>query len=150
MWQERPSAPRERLKHRLIWGQAANLLPLIVPRNKSIFQKYFSIRSLGPKAEFLELHTQHLILWEIKLKCVEWGYNHENMQKSICHLKSANYFVKWGWWVYELRWDEWKSKMWMFVNVIRSGFCSSINQIKNFQSVKICSVSKETRRLVSG
>ena len=31
----------------------------------------------------------------VKLKCVEWGYNHEYMQKSISHLKSAKYFVKW-------------------------------------------------------
>ena len=31
-------APRERLKHRLIWGQTANLLPLIVTRPKHICQ----------------------------------------------------------------------------------------------------------------
>ena len=38
MWEAWP-APRERLKHRLIWGQkAANLLPLIVPRQKYICQ----------------------------------------------------------------------------------------------------------------
>ena len=32
-------APRERLKHRLIWGQTANLLPLIVTRPKHICQR---------------------------------------------------------------------------------------------------------------